>query len=577
MRLSQFPLITSKEIPADAEIPSHQLMLRSGMIRRVAAGIYTWSPLGLRVLQKVAGIVREEMNRAGALEVSMPSVQPAELWQESGRWEQMGPEMLRMQDRHGRDFCYGPTHEEVVTHFMRSELKSYRQLPLNLYQIQTKFRDETRPRFGVMRAREFLMKDAYSFDADAQSLAQSYAQMRAAYQAIFARIGVDYRIVAADSGNIGGSASEEFHVLADTGEDLLAISEGGDFAANVEAAPCTGPLPQRPAPTQQREELATPGVVSIAQVCERLGCAPEQTLKTMVLEVHGGQGEGEDADAAASRRLVAVALRGDHTLNLIKASRVLGGDVALAEAETVHATTGAWPGAVGPVGLEIPLWVDRDASVLADFVCGANREDAHLRGVNWGRDVAEPQVADLRDIGAGEPAPDGGRVQLKRGIEVGHIFQLGQKYSAALQLGVPDDSGQTLTPHMGCYGIGVSRIVGAVIEQCHDADGILWPESIAPFALIIVALNPKNDPEVGAAIEALYTELRAAGIEVLLDDRDLRPGHRFADADLIGVPHRIVAGARGHRSGTLEYKRRGEAEARDIAWSADAVRECLAG
>ncbi len=575
MRLSQFPLITSKEIPADAEIPSHQLMLRSGMIRRVAAGIYTWSPLGLRVLQKVAGIVREEMNRAGALEVSMPSVQPAELWQESGRWEQMGPEMLRMQDRHGRDFCYGPTHEEVVTHFMRSELKSYRQLPLNLYQIQTKFRDETRPRFGVMRAREFLMKDAYSFDADAQSLAQSYAQMRAAYQAIFARIGVDYRIVAADSGNIGGSASEEFHVLADTGEDLLAISEGGDFAANVEAAPCTGPLPQRPAPTQQREEVATPGVVSIAQVCERLGCAPEQTLKTMVLEVHGGQ--GEDADAAASRRLVAVALRGDHTLNLIKASRMLGGDVALAEAETVHAATGAWPGAVGPVGLEIPLWVDRDASVLADFVCGANREDAHLRGVNWGRDVAEPQVADLRDIGAGEPAPDGGRVQLKRGIEVGHIFQLGQKYSAALQLGVPDDSGQTLTPHMGCYGIGVSRIVGAVIEQCHDADGILWPESIAPFALIIVALNPKNDPEVGAAIEALYTELREAGIEVLLDDRDLRPGHRFADADLIGVPHRIVAGARGHGSGTLEYKRRGEAEARDIAWSADAVRECLAG
>lgn len=575
MRLSQFPLITSKEIPADAEIPSHQLMLRSGMIRRVAAGIYTWSPLGLRVLQKVAGIVREEMNRAGALEVSMPSVQPAELWQESGRWEQMGPEMLRMQDRHGRDFCYGPTHEEVVTHFMRSELKSYRQLPLNLYQIQTKFRDETRPRFGVMRAREFLMKDAYSFDADAQSLAQSYAQMRAAYQAIFARIGVDYRIVAADSGNIGGSASEEFHVLADTGEDLLAISEGGDFAANVEAAPCTGPLPQRPAPTQQREEVATPGVVSIAQVCERLGCAPEQTLKTMVLEVHGGQ--GEDADAAASRRLVSVALRGDHTLNLIKASRVLGGDVALAEAETVHAATGAWPGAVGPVGLEIPLWVDRDASVLADFVCGANREDAHLRGVNWGRDVAEPQVADLRDIGAGEPAPDGGRVQLKRGIEVGHIFQLGQKYSAALQLGVPDDNGQTLTPHMGCYGIGVSRIVGAVIEQCHDADGILWPESIAPFALIIVALNPKNDPEVGAAIEALYTELREAGIEVLLDDRDLRPGHRFADADLIGVPHRIVAGARGHGSGTLEYKRRGEAEARDIAWSADAVRECLAG
>lgn len=562
MRLTRYPLITSKDVPADAEIPSHQLMLRTGMIRRVAAGIYTWSPLGLRVLRKVEAIVREEMNAAGALEVLMPAVQPAELWQESGRWEQMGPEMLRIRDRHERDYCFGPTHEEVITHFMRSELKSYRQLPLNLYQIQTKFRDETRPRFGVMRSREFLMKDAYSFNRDAECLENTYQAMRTAYTRVFERIGVDFRIVRADSGNIGGSASEEFHVLANSGEDLLAISSTGDYAANIEAAECTGELPARPAPAQPLTTVATPGAASIEDVAKRLKVEPQTCAKTLIVK--------------AGEQLVALVLRGDHSLNDIKAARVLDADVELASEAEVLQACGCRPGSAGPVGLSIPVYVDRDASVLADFVCGANRDGEHLTGVNWERDLPEATVADLRNIEAGDRAPDGGTVELKRGIEAGHIFQLGLKYSQAMNLGVPDETGNTLTPLMGCYGIGVSRIVGAVIEQCHDENGILWPASISPFDVEIVALNPKNDPEVAAAIEALYTELTAAGVDVLLDDRDLRPGHRFADADLIGVPHRIVAGARGFGNQTLEYKRRGTAEATDIAWSAEAVQACLA-
>ncbi len=562
MRLTRFPLITSKDVPADAEIPSHQLMLRTGMIRRVAAGIYTWSPLGLRVLRKVEAIVREEMNAAGALEVLMPAVQPAELWQESGRWEQMGPEMLRIRDRHDREYCFGPTHEEVITHFMRSELKSYRQLPLNLYQIQTKFRDETRPRFGVMRSREFLMKDAYSFNRDAECLEQSYQAMRAAYTRIFERIGVDFRIVRADSGNIGGSASEEFHVLANSGEDLLAISSTGDYAANVEAAECTAELPTRPAPAQAMSTVLTPQVASIDEVAAQLKVSAAQCAKTLIVKA-GGQ-------------LVALVLRGDHVLNEIKAAAVLGADIELASEADVLAACGAKPGSVGPVGLTIPVYADRDASVLADFVCGANRDGEHLTGVNWDRDLPLPTVADLRNIEAGERAPDGGTIELKRGIEAGHIFQLGLKYSQAMNLGVPDDTGNTLTPLMGCYGIGVTRIVGAVIEQRHDENGIIWPASISPFDVEIVALNPKNDPEVEAAIEQLYNELTTAGVEVLLDDRDLRPGHRFADADLIGIPHRVVAGARGFGSNTLEYKRRGTDEATDIPWSAEAVMGCLA-
>lgn len=561
MRLTRFPLITSKDVPADAEIPSHQLMLRTGMIRRVAAGIYTWSPLGLRVLRKVEAIVREEMNAAGALEVLMPAVQPAELWQESGRWEQMGPEMLRIRDRHQRDYCFGPTHEEVITHFMRSELKSYRQLPLNLYQIQTKFRDETRPRFGVMRSREFLMKDAYSFNRDADCLENTYQAMRTAYTRIFERIGVDFRIVRADSGNIGGSASEEFHVLANSGEDLLAISSTGNYAANVEAAECTGELPPRPAPQQGMDTVATPGAASIADVAGRLKIDTQACVKTLIVK--------------AGDALVALVLRGDHTLNIIKAARVLGAEVEMASEAEILATCGCRPGSVGPVGLDIPVYVDRDASVLADFVCGANTDGNHLTGVNWVRDLPEATVADLRNIEAGDRAPDGGTIELKRGIEAGHIFQLGLKYSQSMSLGVPDETGNTLTPLMGCYGIGVSRIVGAVIEQCHDENGIRWPAAISPFDVEIVALNPKNDPEVAAAIDTLYSTLTAAGVQVLLDDRDLRPGHRFADADLIGIPHRIVAGARGFGSQTLEYKRRGTAEATDIPWSAEAVQACL--
>lgn len=561
MRLTRFPLITSKDVPADAEIPSHQLMLRTGMIRRVSAGIYTWSPLGLRVLRKVESIVREEMNAAGALEVLMPAVQPAELWQESGRWEQMGPEMLRIRDRHERDYCFGPTHEEVITTFMRSELKSYRQLPLNLFQIQTKFRDETRPRFGVMRSREFLMKDAYSFNRDAACLEQTYQTMRAAYTRIFERIGVDFRIVRADSGNIGGSASEEFHVLANSGEDLLAISSTGDYAANVEAAECTGELAARPAPGAPMATVATPKAHSIDDVATLLNVAASQCVKTLIVK--------------AGDTLAALVLRGDHSLNEIKAGALLGADIEMASEAEIQAACNCRPGSVGPVGLAIPVYVDRDASVLADFVCGANRDGEHLTAANWERDLPLGTICDLRNIEAGDRAPDGGTVELKRGIEAGHIFQLGLKYSQAMNLGVPDENGQTLTPLMGCYGIGVSRIVGAVIEQCHDDNGIVWPAAVSPFDVEIVALNPKKDPEVAAAIDALYDELTAAGIEVLLDDRDLRPGHRFADADLVGIPHRIVAGARGFGSQSLEYKRRGDADASDIAWSAEAVMNCL--
>jgi prolyl-tRNA synthetase len=563
VRLSRFPITTSKDIPADAEIPSHQWMLRSGMIRRIAAGVYTWSPLGLKVLRHVERIVREEMEAAGALEVLMPMVQPAELWQESGRWDHMGPELLRLQDRHHRDFCLGPTHEEVVTEFMRRELKSYRQLPLNLFQIQTKFRDETRPRFGVMRSREFLMKDAYSFHRSPECLRETYATMRTAYTHILRRIGVDFRVVAADSGNIGGSASEEFHVLADTGEDLLAISDSGDFAANVEAAPCTQPLPARPAPGVAMEAVSAPDQHSIEELSTALQLPLARCLKSLLLRT--------DQDEA-----VLVVLRGDHQLNLIKVSRHLGVNCTLATEARVQKECGTTPGFIGPVGLEgVRIVVDRDASVMADFVCGANTQGQHLQHVNWERDLALGEVADVRNIEAGELAPDGGRIELKRGIEVGHIFELGQKYSQSMHLSVPDEQGQPLVPFMGCYGVGVSRIVGAVIEQCHDEFGIRWPQSIAPFQVLIVALNPKKDPEVEQAIEDLYQGLIAAGVDVALDDRDLRPGHRFADADLIGIPHRIVAGARGFATQTLEYKRRGADSAEDIVWSVASVQEKL--
>ena len=562
MRLSQFPIITSKETPADAEIISHQLMLRSGMIRRIAAGLYTWTPLGLRALRKVEAIVREEMNRAGAVELLMPSVHPAELWQESGRWDAMGAEMLRIKDRHDRDYCYGPTHEEVITSLVRQDVKSYKQLPLNYYQIQTKFRDEVRPRFGVMRSREFIMKDAYSFDIDEQALGESYANMRAAYIRIFERVGVDYRIVAADSGNIGGKKSEEFHVLAGSGEDLLAVSDAGQYAANVEAASCQPLRAARGEAGADMATLATPDQRSIEDVAVHLNVKAQQCLKTLLVR----NGEG---------KFFALCLQGDHTLNLLKAEKILGGGCALASDAEVLATTGCTPGSLGPVGLKIPVIADVDAASLSDFICGANREGEHLGNVNWVRDLPEPQVADLREVQAGDIASDGGALSFVRGIEVGHIFQLGQKYTQSMNATVLDANGKDAVPYMGCYGIGVSRVVAAAIEQCHDDKGIVWPDSVAPFRVLLNVINPKNSEELNAEVEKIYQGLTAAGIDVLWDDRGLRPGQMFADADLIGIPHRVVLGDRGLQAGELEYKSRSASEAESLPWSVEALLEKL--
>ncbi len=560
MRLSQFPLVTSKETPADAEIISHQLMLRAGLIRRLAAGLYTWMPLGLRALRKVEGIVREEMNRAGAVELLMPSVHPAELWQESGRWEVMGAELLRLRDRHERDFCYGPTHEEVITNHFRQDVRSYKQLPVNYYQIQTKFRDEIRPRFGVMRAREFLMKDAYSFNLDEESLAQTYAQMRTAYTRIFERLGLNFRIVQADSGNIGGKQSEEFHVLAGSGEDLLAVAQGGEYAANVEAADCLPPTQARPAASRELERVATPGQRSIAELCAFLSVTPRDCLKTLL--VKNGAGE-----------LHALCLRGDHELNIVKAAKLLDGHCELASDGEVFTTATCEPGYIGPVGLDVPILIDQAAAVMADFVCGANTDDTHLRGVNWGRDLPEPRVADLRLAAEGDPAPGGGTIEFMRGIEVGHIFQLGQKYTRALNATVLDADGRDAVPYMGCYGIGVSRVVAAAIEQQHDEQGIIWPQAIAPYQVILNPINPKKDPALDAAIAGIYEALNAAGIDVLWDDRGLRAGQMFADADLIGIPYRVVLSARGFSAGQIELKARTAAEAESLAWSVDAIIE----
>jgi len=561
MRLSQFPLFTAKETPADAEIVSHRLMLRAGMIRRVSSGLYTWMPLGLKVLRKVERIVREEMDRAGAIELLMPGVQPAELWQASGRWEDMGPELLRFTDRHERWFCLGPTHEEVITQLVGQEIKSYRQLPVNFYQIQWKFRDEVRPRFGVMRAREFLMKDAYSFNLDAESLVESYEAMRRAYQRVFERIGVDFRMVVADSGKIGGSRSEEFHVLAHSGEDLLAVADEGDYAANVEAAATLPPVGPRPGPAQDLTRVATPHVHTIADLCAHLDVPPERCLKTLLVR-------GSDGGP------VALVLRGDHELNEVKAAKhpAVADPLTLAEAEAVKQATGAGPGSVGPVGLGIRIIADYAAAAASDLVCGANEDGYHLTGMNWGRDLPEPESADLRMVGEGDPSPDGkGRLRLVRGIEVGHIFQLGRKYSEALEVKVLDRNGREAVPEMGCYGIGVSRIVAAVIEQRHDDGGIIWPQAVAPFELVLVPINLAKSPRVREAVDKLYGELREAGVEALLDDRGLRPGVMFADADLIGIPHRVVLSERGLDAGRLEYKARHESEAREIEFSAQAV------
>ncbi len=558
MRVSKFLLSTVKETPADAEVVSHQLMLRAGMIRKLAAGLYSWLPLGLRVLRKVERIVRAEMDRAGAQEVLMPAVQPAELWQESGRWDQYGPELLRLKDRHQRDFCFGPTHEEVITDLIRRELRSYRQLPANFYQIQTKFRDEIRPRFGVMRAREFLMKDAYSFHIDEGSLRETYRAMHETYTRIFRRIGLEFRSVAAATGTIGGSSSHEFHVLADSGEDAIAICDSCDYAANVELAQALPPLGKRAAPSAAIETVDTPEQHSIDEVSRFLKVDPRRTAKTLLVKGVGG--------------VVALVLRGDHELNAVKAEQLpqVAKPLVFVTPGEVELAAGCEPGSIGPVGLKIPVIADESAARLSDFVCGANVNGRHLKYVNWGRDLPEPVVADIRNVVAGDPCPASqqakcaGTLTLRRGIEVGHIFQLGTKYSEALQATVLDEAGRGVVMPMGCYGIGVSRVVAASIEQNHDEHGIVWPDAIAPFQVALVPIGYHKSPPVKEAVDKLYAELTDAGFDVLLDDRNERPGVMFADMDLIGIPHRLVLGDKGLTKGMVEYKGRRDKEPREI-------------
>ncbi len=553
MRATRFPLATLKETPADAEVVSHQLMLRAGMIRRLASGLYTWTPLGLRILRRVENIVREEMDRTGALELLMPAVQPAELWQESGRWEQYGPELLRMKDRHEREFCFGPTHEEVITDFVRREVKSYRQLPVNYYQIQTKFRDEIRPRFGIMRAREFLMKDAYSFHADDESLQETYTHMHAAYCRIFQRCGLDFRAVLADTGAIGGSASHEFHVLADSGEDAIAFSDRSDYAANVELAEALPLEAGRDEPAEELRLVDTPDARTIADLVSGFGLPVEKTVKTLVVAAD------EDADAP----LVALLVRGDHELNAVKAEKLprVAKPLRMAGEEEIRTVIGAGPGSLGPVNLPIPCVVDRAVAVMSDFAAGANVDGKHHFGINWERDAPLPEVADIRNVVPGDPSPDGhGRLQIRRGIEVGHIFQLGRKYSEAMAASVLDEQGRTLTVTMGCYGIGVSRVVAAAIEQNHDGQGIIWPQSLAPFTVALCPINAQKSQRLREAADTLYERLLACGIDVLYDDRGLRPGAMFADMELIGIPHRLVLGERGLDAGEIEYKGRRDAE-----------------
>jgi prolyl-tRNA synthetase len=554
MRLSQNPIATLKEVPADAEVISHRLMLRTGMIRRLAAGLYVWLPLGLRTLRKVERIVREEMDRAGALELCMPTIQPAELWKESGRWTKYGPELLRFKDRHDREFAYGPTHEEVITDIARRELRSYKQLPVNFYQIQFKFRDEIRPRFGVMRAREFLMKDAYSFHVDQASLAEGYRLMYEAYSRIFTRIGLKFRAVQADSGSIGGSASQEFHVLADSGEDAIAFSNADDYAANLEMAATLAPTAPRPFPKEPLTKIPTPNARTIAELSAQLGVDAASCVKTLLVD-------GSDGG------VIAFVIRGDHELNAVKAQKMPGvaDPLRMASADRVRKSTGCEPGFIGPIGFSGKIYVDHAAAHLADFVCGANEKDMHYRGVNWGRDLEEPQPVDIRNAQRGDPSPSGrGTLEIARGIEVGHIFQLGQLYSEAMHASVLDDQGKALTMFMGCYGIGVTRVVAAAIEQNHDANGILWPEAIAPFQVVLVPINYQKSTRVQETADSLYEQFTAAGIDVLLDDRDARPGVKFADSELMGIPHRIVIGERGLAAGNLEYRHRSATESTEI-------------
>lgn len=550
MRVSQFLLATLKETPADAEIVSHQLMLRAGMIRRLGSGLYTWLPLGLRVLKKVETIVREEMDRSGALEIFMPAVQPAELWEETGRWETFGGQLLTMTDRNKRHYCFGPTHEEVVTDVMRRELHSYKQLPINVYQIQTKFRDEIRSRFGVMRAREFIMKDAYSFNPDQTSLAETYQSMFDCYSRIFTRMGLNYRAVLADTGAIGGSASQEFHVLADSGEDQLFYSDKSDYAANIEQAEALAPNTPRPAPTQSLEKVRTPGVRTIEEVSAFFKIDAKQTLKTLIVK-------GEEDD------FIALILRGDHTLNEVKAEKHphVAAPLCFATPEDINRIAACDPGSIGPIDLNIPYLIDRSAAVCANVVCGANENDAHYQGVNWERDLPLGDIADLRNVEVGDPSPDGkGHLHTCRGIEVGHIFQLGDKYSQAMHATVLNEQGKAIHPLMGCYGLGISRVVAAAIEQHHDEHGIIWPEPLAPFHVALIGINLHKSTRVKDACEALYEKLVAAGIEVLFDDRKERPGVLFANMDLIGIPHRFVISERGLDAGTIEYKARRSTE-----------------
>ena len=557
MKTSKFHLMTTRETPADAEIVSHQLMLRSGMIRKLTAGIYSWSPLGWRVLKKVENIVREEMDRAGYLEMLMPAVQPAELWKETGRWEDFGGQLLKIHDRAGRDYVFGPTHEEVITDLARNELRSYKQLPVTFYQIQTKFRDEIRPRFGVMRAREFLMKDAYSFHIDAASLDKTYWQMYEVYSRIFERAGLKFRSVRADTGAIGGSQSHEFHVLAESGEDQIAFSTGSDFAANVELAEAVAPGGEAPGPTQDLHLVDTPDAHTINELVEQFDVPIEKTVKTLVVEAAQESGSG----------FIALLVRGDHTLNEFKAVRLpqVANPLRLATDEEIRAATGAGPGSLGPVNLDIPCVADRSVAVMSDFTAGANQDDKHYFGVNWGRDVELPALTDLRNVVEGDPSPDGnGTIQLARGIEVGHIFQLGTKYSESMHAVVLGEDGKSHLMPMGCYGIGVSRIVAAAIEQNHDEKGICWPEPIAPFQVAILPMNAKKSHRVREAAERLYEELCSAGVEVLLDDRNVRPGVMFNDMELIGIPHRVVVGERGLDEGVLEYRKRTDAENGEI-------------
>ncbi len=558
MRLSQFHLHTEKETPAEAEIVSHKLMLKAGMIRKLAAGLYTWSPLGLRVLRKVEAVVREEMDRAGAVEMLMPTVQPKELWEETGRWQKFGEQLLKIRDRKEAEYCYAPTAEEVVTEFARRELSSYKQLPVNFYQIQTKFRDEIRPRFGVMRAREFLMKDAYSFHLTQDCLANEYRNMYETYARIFTRLGLRFRAVAADTGAIGGSASHEFQVLAESGEDAIAFSDGSDYAVNVELAEALAP-DTRPAAGESMRRVDTPNEKTCEAVAALLGIGLERTVKSVALM---------GADAAGQPQFVLALVRGDHTVNEIKLAKLPGlADYRLATEAEIRAHLGASPGFLGPVGGIAPVRViaDRSVAALSDFVVGANADGFHLAGVNWGRDLTEPETADIRNVVAGDPSPDGsGKLAIARGIEVGHVFALGDKYSRAMACTVLDAGGKPVHPLMGCYGIGVSRIVAAAIEQNHDAAGIRWPAAMAPWQVAVCLINPKNNPAVAEAAESLYRQLQQADIDAVLDDRGLRPGAMFADIELIGVPHRIVVSERGLQAGLFEYRGPGMAASENI-------------